>query len=109
MLDSIENKNSVINEMYKGDELVWKLPMCMLEMSTPKTGERSIAIRFYPYDAKVTITIMKSSGVEKVYDGSNRSGEVTVTVDEITLNDKITVRAEAVGWESSSYRRTIRR
>lgn len=103
MLDSLEKDNKTINQMYKGNELVWELHACMLKVDNVSAGSMGLNLKFYPNNAQVTVTINKAVGGMEKYNIEGVTGEHYQPINKLQSGDKIIIFAKAIGWRLSRF------
>lgn len=96
MLDSIENDNKTISQMYKGDELVWEMPEVMMGDVNLNPGFTSIVFNTYPSRCNVVVTVNKKEVANRQ---SSPTGLFSCLVDPpLKKGDHVVIEITKSGW-----------
>lgn len=96
MLESMKKDNETINQIYKGEELVWELPMVMMSRIDLMAGFDTIKFTTYPARCNVVVTI---NNKEVANSRSTSSGLFTCSVNPpLKSGDFVTIEITKSGW-----------
>ncbi|EFM24757.1 hypothetical protein HMPREF9225_1623 [Peptoniphilus duerdenii ATCC BAA-1640] len=96
MLENIEKNNKIINQMYKGKELVWQLPTVMISEVNVYAGIQTLVFTTYPARCNVTVTVndKEVANAQSSFDGNFSCGLGTPLRSE----DYVTIKITKSGW-----------
>lgn len=96
MLDSIEKDNQIINQIYKGKELVWQLPTVMTNDINLRAGLQSVVFNTYPGRCNVVVEV---NGKEIANGLSSSGGLFSFSIDPpLKKDDYVFMTITKSGW-----------